>query len=96
MTASIKFFTTANSSIIIEDLTSGYQDASAGEGSGLDSQTHIVSYNDLESAVLQCMEGGTVTGVDTSATMLAVQTTQPASTVLDFANVTSVIATFSN
>ena len=92
----LRLNTSANSSILIQDISSGYPDASPREGSGLGSQTHVVSYNNLESAVLQCMEGGTVTSIDTSATMLAVQTTHPASTVLGFANVTSVIATFSN
>lgn len=92
----LRLNTSANSSILIQDISNPYPDASAHEGSGLGSQTHIVSYDNLGLAVTQCMEGGTVVGVDTSTTTLAVSTTQTASTVLSSANVTSVITTFSN
>tara|TARA_Y100001937_G_scaffold128420_1_gene204541 strand:- start:1910 stop:2152 length:243 start_codon:yes stop_codon:yes gene_type:complete len=69
--------------------------ASAGEGSGLGAQTHIVTYDDLDLAIAQCQAGGTIAGVDVSTTNLAVQTTQSASDVLAFANVTAVVASFS-
>ena len=69
--------------------------ASAGEGSGLGAQTHIVTYDDLDLAIAQCQAGGTIAGVDVSTTNLAVQTPQSASDVLAFANVTAVVASFS-
>ena len=69
--------------------------ASAGEGNGLGSQTHIVTYDDLDLAIAQCSASGSIAGVDVSTTNLAVQTTQDASDVLAFANVTAVVASFS-
>lgn len=69
--------------------------ASAGEGNGLGPNTHIVTYDDLDLAIAQCSAGGSIAGVDVSTTSLAVQTTQDASTVGAFANVTAVVATFS-
>lgn len=69
--------------------------ASAGEGNGLGSQTHIVTYDDLDLAIAQCSAGGSIAGVDVSTTNLAVQTTLDASDVLAFANVTAVVASFS-
>ncbi len=68
--------------------------AAAGEGNGLGSQTHIVTYDDIDLAIAQCTAGGSIAGVDVSATMLAVQTTQTAAEVLAFANITAVSATF--
>ena len=61
--------------------------ASAGEGNGLGSQTHIVTYDDLDLAIAQCSAGGSIAGVDVSTTNLA--------EVLAFANVTAVVASFS-
>jgi len=57
--------------------------ATAGEGNGLGSQTHIATYDDLDLAIV-------------STTNLAVQTTLTAAEVLAFANVTAVVATFSS
>lgn len=70
--------------------------ASAGAGNGLGPTTYVVTYDDLDLAISQCSDNGTVAGVDVGNTALAVQTTLPEANVAAFANVTAVVAVFTD
>ncbi len=65
-------------------------------GNGLTGTTHIVTYSDLELAAAQIAEVATVAGIDTATGHIAVQATVEAAELVAMANVTAVVATFTD
>ncbi len=63
-------------------------------GNGLGPTTYIVEYSNVTLAVAAASAIGTVAGIDTTKTAMAIQTTAAEATVAALANVTAVHAIF--
>lgn len=65
-------------------------------GNGLGPTTYIVEYNDVSLAAAAAAAIGTIAGIDTTKTTMAIQTTAAEATVAALANVTAIHAIFTD